>query len=260
MAKTQKVSKIKIKRKRWFPIFAPKFLGQREIGESYLSEPELAKGRVLKISLRDLTKNIKDQNIYVSLRINEAGGNDLQTEAVGYAYMPFFVRKLVRVGTGKVDDSFVLKTADGKDVRLKPLAITVFAVNGSVKTAIRKKLREMLGEEVAKLSFDSLITDLIRYRLQMEFRKKLNKICPVRELIIREIRLEKRRKVKKAKKKEEAEEVAEETPKESEVLATKEKKTEEKAEKAEAAKEAKEASKEAEKETEKSPEGEQGKV
>ncbi len=190
MAKTKKVSKIKIKKKRWFPIFAPKFLGQREIGESYLSEPNVAMGRVVKINLRDLTRNMRDQNIYVSLKITEVNGNNLDTEIVGYAYMPFFVKKLIRVRTGKIDDSFVLKTKDNKIVRLKPLAITVFPVKKSVKTAIRKQLREMLEEEVAKLNFDSLINDLLRYKLQMEFKKKLNKLCPVREVIMRMVKLE----------------------------------------------------------------------
>ena len=53
MAKAKKVSKIKAKKKRWFPVFAPRFLGQKEIGETHLSEAKVALGKVLKVNLRD---------------------------------------------------------------------------------------------------------------------------------------------------------------------------------------------------------------
>lgn len=221
MAKETKISKLKVKRKRWFPILAPTFLGQGEIGESYLSEPRLAINRVLKINLRDLTKNIRDQNIYVSLRIKGTSGNNLETEIAGYAYMPFFVKRLVRGGTSKIDDSFVLKTKDDKTTRLKPLVITVFLVKKSAKTAIKKKLRELLKEEVAKLTFDGLINDLLKYKLQVEFKKELNKICPVREMIMRMVSLEEKKvKVKKEREKEEekAEGKAEEEKKPEETV------------------------------------------
>lgn len=201
MAKTKKVSKVKVKKKRWFPILSPKFLGQKEVGESYLTDAQAAIGRVVKINLRDLTRSMRDQNIYVSLRINKVNGSNLETEIVGYAYMPFFVKKLSRTRSGKVDDSFVLKMKDGKVVRLKPLAITVFSVKKSVKTAVRKMLKDLLEEEVAKSNFDSLINDLLRYKLQMEFKKKLNKLCPIREVILRVAKLEEGKRAAIAEKK-----------------------------------------------------------
>ncbi len=206
MAKPIKVSKTKVKKKRWFPVQAPGFLGQKEIGESYLTDASAAAGRVMKINLRELTGNMRDQHISVSLRIKESKGNILQTEVAGYVYMPFFIRKLTRPGTGKIDDSFILKTKDGKNVRLKPLAITVFKVSNSAKTAVRKKLIEVLKEEMSKLNFDSLIVDLLRYKLQMDIKKKVGKICPIRELIFREVKLEK---VKRAIVKKETKEVKE---------------------------------------------------
>jgi ribosomal protein S3AE len=228
MAKHIKVSKTKVKKKRWFPIQAPGFLGQKEIGESYLTEANTAAGRIMKVNLRELTGNMRDQHINVSLRIKEVSGNILQTEVRGYAYMPFFVGKLTRPGTGKIDDSFVLNTKDGRNVRLKPLAITVFMVSNSAKTAVRKKLKEVLKEELSKLNFDGLIVDLLRYKLQMDIKKKLGKICPIRELIFREVKLEK---IKGYVVKKETEEVKDEqSSSESQQTETKEEKVEEKKE------------------------------
>jgi len=224
MAKqVKKVSKVKTKKKRWFSIFAPGFLGQKEIGESYLGEASQAISRIMKVNLRDLTGGVRDQNIHVSLKISGVSGNNLQTEVVGYAYMPFYVKKLGRKNNGLVDDSFVLETKDDKKVRLKPLVITVFKINKSVKTAIRKRMMELLNEEVSKISFDSLVCDLLRYKLQMEFKKKLNKICPVREVLMRKIKLEEGKKVKVTVVKKR--EVKEEEKKESTTLTFEEKKS-----------------------------------
>lgn len=185
----EKASKLKVK-KRWFPIFSPRFLGQKEIGESYLNEVQEAVGRILRVNLRDLTGSVKDQNIYISLKIRDAEGSNLQTDLIGYAYMPFYVKKLARKSTSVLDDSFILKTKDGKTARLKPLVVTVFKVNNSAKTAIRKKMKELLKEEADKMGFDSLINDVLKYRLQMDLKKKLSKICPVREVVLRAVKLE----------------------------------------------------------------------
>lgn len=209
-AEIKKESRIKLKKKKWYPVFAPEFLGEREVGETYLAEAGAALGRTLKVNLRDLTGNIKDQNIYVSLKIRELKGNSFQTEVVGYAYMPFFIRKLVRKGAGKADDSFAVKTRDNKTVRLKPSLLTVFATNRSARSALKKKLREMLKEEAFKLDFVALVNDLLRYKLQAEFKKGLNKICPVREIIMKKVELEKKKaKVKKGREKEYSAENAE---------------------------------------------------
>lgn len=188
--KTEKPSKLKLKKKRWFPILAPRFLGQKEVGETYLSEAKAALGRPLKINLRDLTGSFKDQNIYLHLKIKELAGNSLQTELEGYAYLPFFLKKLARKQVGKIEDSFFFETKDNKGVRLKPLATTVFPAKRSAQAALRKKLRQRLEEEGTKLSFEGLFDSLLKNKLQMELKKELSKICPVRDVIIQKAEVE----------------------------------------------------------------------
>tara|TARA_Y100000310_G_scaffold307825_1_gene350282 strand:+ start:2677 stop:3318 length:642 start_codon:yes stop_codon:yes gene_type:complete len=197
MAKVKKkVSKIKTKKKKWFPIFAPKFMGHKEIGETYLDNPEPAVGRILKVNLKELTGSFRDQNIYVSLRIKEVTGTNLQTEVVGYAYMPFFIKKLARRSTGKIDDSFVLLTKEGKKIRLKPLIITINPVTKSVKTALRKRTIQLLAETISELPMEVLISEMLKYKIQMDLKNKLKKIYPVREVLMRVVKLEERKKVK----------------------------------------------------------------
>jgi ribosomal protein S3AE len=72
----------------------------------------------------------------------------------------------------------------------------VFKVNNSVKTAIRKKLQEELGKIAAKTNFESLLNDMLKKKLQVEFKKSLNKICPVKEVVMRVAKIEERKRAK----------------------------------------------------------------
>jgi len=57
-------------------------------------------------------------------------------------------------------------------------------------------MKELLAEEMSKSDFEGVVVDLLRYRLQMELKKKLSKICPLREIIMRVMKLEESEKVK----------------------------------------------------------------
>src|SRR3989344_2631054 len=124
MAKdAKKVSKIKIKKKLWYKIVAPRLFGQKEIGETYLTSPDSALGRSMKINLRDLNGNVKDQNSYISFKVNKADGSLLRTSTTGYELTPTYVKKLVRKNTDRLDDAFTLKTKNKNDVVVKILMI-----------------------------------------------------------------------------------------------------------------------------------------
>ena len=120
MAKAKKkVSKIKVKKKVWYKVIAPKIFGNKEIGESYLQDPNKSVGRKLKVNLKDLTGNIKDQNVQIGLQINKLDGSLLKTSVVSYQLTPAYVKRCVRKNCAKLDDYFVLKTKSGKKVILK---------------------------------------------------------------------------------------------------------------------------------------------
>ena len=68
------LARVNTARKLWYRIVGPKLFGQMELGETYLASPETAMGRNLKINLKDITGNIKDQNAYVKFTIDEIEG------------------------------------------------------------------------------------------------------------------------------------------------------------------------------------------
>jgi len=183
------VSRIKSKKKIWCKIIAPQVFGNREVGESYLASATSAVGRIMSVNLRELTGNMKDQNVYLYLQVTKAEGNQLRTAAVGYELLPAAVRRMIRKGNSRLDDYFTAKTKGGKTVIVKTLVITLNKAQRAVSAAVRKELKKSLIEEINRSSFDSFITNVAFQKVQSALKKKLSKIYPLRDLILRVLRL-----------------------------------------------------------------------
>lgn len=197
MAKAKKkVSKIKIKKKTWHKVIAPKIFGNKEIGESYLQSPEKAVGRKLKVNLKDLTGNIKDQNVHIGLQINKIDGSLLKTAAVSYELTPQYVKRCVRKNCARVDDYFAFKTKGGKKVVIKTLMVTINKVQRSVRSRLSKELGLLLETEIKKNSFDTTVNNFVNRRLMLDLKKKLKKIFPLKEVTARVLKLQEKGVVK----------------------------------------------------------------
>ena len=186
---SQKVSRIKAKKKVWFKIISPKVFGQTEIGESYLASAESALGRKLEVNLKELTGNVRDQNVHINLQINQLDANLLKTSVIGYELATAFVKRLVRKNSDPIDGYFLLKTKGGKTVIIKTLMITISKAQRSVKAQLNKELGHILKEEVSNSSFDNFVTSLVQYKIQSMLKKRLRKIFPLKEVAVRVLKL-----------------------------------------------------------------------
>jgi small subunit ribosomal protein S3Ae len=190
MAKAKtKVSKIKVKKKKWFKIVSPKIFGKKEIGEIYLSTVESAIGRKLKINLKDLTGSVKDQNVFINLQINNSSGSTLETKTVGYEMSPSYVKRIIKKRTSKLDDYFKLTNKNGKEVIVKSLIITLGKAPRSTRAEINKETGKELEARLKKITFENFITELVNKKIQLNLKKKLNKIYPLKEVAVRVTKL-----------------------------------------------------------------------
>jgi small subunit ribosomal protein S3Ae len=195
MAKTDKKSSktaVKIKKKRWFAIVSPKFMGDRPIGESLLEEAELAIGRTVKSNLMQLTGDVKSQISEVKFEIESVKDGKLETRIIGYALSPAAVRRFIRRHMTRIDDSLVILTSDGKKVRIKPLLLTRGKVTRSIEQVLRSTLREEVINLVKKTGYENLFLGVVKYSIQKELKEKLNKIYPVKSVEVRVLEEEKR--------------------------------------------------------------------
>jgi len=177
-------------KKVWVDIYAPvEIFNENKIGETpvYKDNVENVIGRSIDLNLAFVLNNFKYQNYKVIFQINKISGLKAYTEVKEIMLYSSYIRRITRKGTSKIEDSFIAKTSDGYEVRIKPLVITRFKAHRSQKTEIRKTYRKYLEEKASSLKYYELIEKVINYDLQNEIRPTLNKIFPVSNVEIRRI-------------------------------------------------------------------------
>jgi small subunit ribosomal protein S3Ae len=177
-------------KKVWVDIYAPvEIFNENKIGETpvYKDNVENVIGRSIDLNLAFVLNNFKYQNYKVIFQINKISGLKAYTEVKEIMLYSSYIRRITRKGTSKIEDSFIVKTSDGYEVRIKPLVITRFKAHRSQKTEIRKTYRKYLEEKASSLKYYELIEKVINYDLQNEIKPTLNKIFPVSNVEIRRI-------------------------------------------------------------------------
>ncbi len=177
------------KMKRWYPIYCPKYLRSAFIGETPATESKNVIGREINISLAAVLNDMKKQSINVTFKITKLEGSNAVTEVRKFEVSPSYIRRQIRKDRDRVDDSLLMKTADNKDVVLKPFLVTKNKVNNSKKTLLRKLARQELREYVSKVTYSELVQDLITTKLQKTIGAALRKVCPLRSTDIRVMEL-----------------------------------------------------------------------
>ena len=183
MAKKQ-VSTKKVKKKKWFPVIAPTFLSSKVLGESLLAESSEMKGRFMTMNLMNITGDPKKQTVNLQFRIKNVREGQGITEVIKYELLSSAVKRLIRRGRSKVDDSFIINTAEGKII-IKTLTITNGTVFKSIQNKLRMTIRGILKEVIPKNSFEKNVEELLRGAIQKDVKNKLSKITPMRTFNVR---------------------------------------------------------------------------
>jgi len=175
------------KLKKWYPILAPEYMNGAFIGETPADSPERVVGKEVSISLAAVTGEIKRQSVNVTFKITGFDGSNAITKITKVEVSPSYIKRNVRKEKTRIDDSFVLKCADGTDIRIKPFMITKDKINNSKKTLLRKLAKTELKEYVSKESCDQIIQDVLTFKLQKILSNSLKRVCPLRTFEARAI-------------------------------------------------------------------------
>lgn len=185
-----------IKKKKWFNITSPKLFEDQVIGECYLETPEQGIGKKLVISLMTITGDPQKQNITLKFEIKKVNDSTLLADLIGYYIIPSAIRKMMRRSKSKIEDSFVLKTSDNVNVRIKTIFITKARSKGSVYAALQKAGREFFAKNVVKYSFEELINEVASKKIQIGVSSTLKKIHPLGVCEIKQLYIEPEKKAK----------------------------------------------------------------
>ncbi len=198
-SKNKKTSNVKVKKKKWYPIYASKNFNEKLLGETYLSDSSKILNKFVGISLSVLTENMRDQNVNLVFKVVSVKDNKGYTELLKYRILPSFIKRFVRRDKSKITDSFTAKDKNKNIIRIKPLIITLNKVTKNKKTEIRKLTKEFLKKELQSMSFEEFVNNLIKYNIQKKLKSILKKISPIRFAEIRFIGFEDHTKLKELK-------------------------------------------------------------
>jgi len=175
----------KKKKKKWYPIYAPKIFNNQLIGESLVASPEDLKGKYINANLSTITNDMKKQKINIKLKVTSVKDGKGHADVIGLQLIQTFVKRLIRRGRTKIDDSFTAKTKEGIKVRIKPLIITNTNCVRSTASQIRMEARKQLKETISKQPFITSVEDIINGKIQRSLKEQLSKIFPLRSVDIR---------------------------------------------------------------------------
>lgn len=184
----------KQKKKKWCPIIAPAIFNNKVIGESLLDDASMLMNRHVTVNMMQLTGDMKRQNVSIMFKVTDVKEGKGFTDAVKYEISASSLRRLAKRDKDKLSDSFVVKTSDGKLVRIKPLMITNNLTKGSVSAALIKDCRAICKELINKTTFEQLISDLVMNKFQKEVKDLLHKTYPLRTFEVRMLSIETRKK------------------------------------------------------------------
>lgn len=177
------------KTKRWFDIYAPKMFNEIRIGETVASDPDRLIGRVVEVTLKDLTGDFTKQYIKLRFQINEVKGDKAYTKFKGLLLSREYMRSQIRRKTTRVEGIFDAVTKSGEKLRVRTIAIARGRSQTSQERAIRKAMVEVVKKRIENSTLEEFIEQVLNGSISKEMHEVAHKICPLKNVDIRKIKV-----------------------------------------------------------------------
>lgn len=176
-------------KKQWYEIMAPKMFGSAVIGETLAADSRQLVGRMIDISLVDISRNYSKFYVKVRLQIDSIDGNKAHTKLVGHDCLRERIYRMVQRHGRRVDAIQDVVTKDGVNVRVKTVFMLIKRVGTSTKDAARKLARDIIEGTAKQSTFEQFINSIIAGDLQHKLKKECSKVYPVGSIEIRRTEL-----------------------------------------------------------------------
>lgn len=175
--------------KKWFTVYASSAFGFAELGEVPAFNEKQLLGRVMEVSLYDITKDISQLAIKLRFQIVKVEGNKAFTQFKGFELTRDYIRSIVRRGTTRVDSVVEVETKDGVRLRVFVMVVTKHRIKTSQARAIRKIAKEIVEEKAAKLDLDEFVQEAVLGKIASEVYNSAKKIYPLKKVEVRKIKV-----------------------------------------------------------------------
>lgn len=176
-------------KKQWYEIISPKLFGSKVIGETPASDVKALVGRKVGVSFAELSGDFSKYYLRANLRVESVNGDKALTAFVGHEIMRERLYRMVQRRAKKVDAIQDCKTKDGAKLRVKTVAIIRTKGGASVKSAVRKKMKETVDAIVKENTLDQIATMIFSGEFPQKIRQECKKISPVSAVEVRRTQL-----------------------------------------------------------------------
>ena len=192
-------------RKEWYDIKAPSMFSVRNCGKTLVSRTqgtkiatEELKGRVLEVNLADLNNDEDQASKKIRLSIEEVQGRSCLTDFHGMTLTRDKICSLIKKWQTLIEAHVDVKTTDGYVVRMFCIAFTkrrpdqvranCYAQSAQIRK-IRRKMVEVMTQEASKVQLRELVKKLIPESIGKEIEKQAQGIFPLKDVLIRKVKI-----------------------------------------------------------------------
>jgi len=178
------------KAKQWYNLVAPEMFGKANIGETVADVPEKLVGRVIEVTLGELTNDLSKQNIKLILKVDSVGGDSAYTKFTGHQLTADYLRSLVKRSTSNIETNISVSTRDGYTIRVKPSCYTIKRARANQVKAIRAVMNTVIAARAKEMDLDQFIQEVVTGKLSASIYHDVKPIYPLRRVEVRKTEIE----------------------------------------------------------------------
>lgn len=178
------------KAKQWYNLVAPEMFGKANIGETVADVPEKLVGRVIEVTLGELTNDLSKQNIKLILKVDSVGGDSAYTKFTGHQLTADYLRSLVKRSTSNIETNISVLTKDGYTIRVKPSCYTIKRARANQVKAIRSVMNTVIASRAKEMDLDQFVQEVVTGKLSASIYHDVKPIYPLRRVEVRKTEIE----------------------------------------------------------------------
>jgi small subunit ribosomal protein S3Ae len=178
------------KAKQWYNLVAPEMFGKANIGETVADVPEKLVGRVIEVTLGELTNDLSKQNIKLILKVDSVGGDSAYTKFTGHQLTQDYLRSLVKRSTSNIETNISVLTRDGYTIRVKPSCYTIKRARANQVKAIRAIMNSVIISKAKEMDLEQFVQEIVTGKLSASIYHDVKPIYPLRRVEVRKTEIE----------------------------------------------------------------------
>ncbi|OIO26322.1 hypothetical protein COX85_02635 [Candidatus Micrarchaeota archaeon CG_4_10_14_0_2_um_filter_55_9] len=168
------------KKKKWYRVISPKFLGEKELAQVPALDEDHILNRVIILPLREITRDLRHTYTNVCMRVYEVKGDLAYTKFIRHEVSRDYLATQIRRRRTALQMAFPVKSRDGVEFRIKMFVITAVRCSAKQKNTLRVNVQKFVEELVSKRNFGDFILDVLYGKVNEEVKDYAgNLVVPV---------------------------------------------------------------------------------